>query len=157
ARPLPTLEQPPQQHRENLVRVDEAPVFRYSADAVGVAVCRKAGVAPFFNYNLAQLLNVRLDGLGIDSRKQRIQLLANRHVADAAILEDAGENAAPRAIHGVDRDVEPGLGDEIEIGEAADRLDVVGLQIDLVDPGFRFPRRKRLIEFALDDLHNGGG
>ena len=74
-----------------------------------------------------------LDGLGIDSGKQRIQFLADGDVLNAAVLENLRQHAASGTVHRVDRKLELCLGDEIKIGKPADGLDVCRLEVDFFD------------------------
>ena len=68
-RPLLSLDCPAQKHRDNLVRIDKTAIFRNGADAVGIAVGGKSGMAFLFNNNFLLHRNMRLNGLGIDSRE----------------------------------------------------------------------------------------
>ena len=72
--PLFALQKPSQNDRVDLVRVDEAAVFRDRADAVGVAVGRQPAWQLSRDDHLLQQRNVRHDRLRVDSRKERIQL-----------------------------------------------------------------------------------
>src|SRR6202035_4414012 len=105
-----------QQNGEDLVRVDKVAILVGGADAVGVAVGAKAGVAVVGNHRLAQRANVRLDGLGVDAGEERIDVAADLHVIDTDPREDVGEDRKPGAVHGVDGKLETRLGDEIEVG-----------------------------------------
>src|SRR5207253_5633441 len=119
ARPLFAFEQPAEENRENLVGIDEAAVFGDGADAVGVAIGGKARIA-FLSYDrLLQQGSMRFNGLGINSRKQRIHLLADRHMLDAKLAKNTGHNSASRAVHRVNRKLEFCFGDEVDVGKAA--------------------------------------
>ena len=54
------------------MRIDEVAMLVRRADAVGIAVGAEAGVAFVGDHRLAQRADVRLDRLGIDAGKQRI-------------------------------------------------------------------------------------
>ena len=86
--------------------VDEVAVLVGGADAVGIAVGAEAGMAAVGDDRLAESADVRLDGLGIDAGKQRVDVAADLHVVDAEAGEDIGEDGAARAVHGVDGELE---------------------------------------------------
>ena len=95
-------------------------------------------------------------GSGLISGKQRIQLLANRDIVDAAVLEDLRQHAAPRTVHRIHRETEVRFGNEIEVREFADRFRVCRFQVD-------FFKRDRLAvghgagaDFFFNHLHDGG-
>ena len=69
ARPFLVDQQPVQQHRHALVRIDEAPIFSHSADAVGIAVACQAGMAFFFHYYFLQQRDVRQNRFRINARE----------------------------------------------------------------------------------------
>ena len=102
AGPAFAAEHPAQQDGENLVRIDEVAVLVGGADAVGIAVGAEAGVAAVGDDCLAQGADMRLDRLGIDAGKERVDIAADLHVIDADAREDVGEDGAAGAIHGVD-------------------------------------------------------
>ncbi len=138
------------------MRVDEAAVLSDGADAVGVAVGGKAGVTLLLDHRFLQRGDVRQNGLGIDAGEERIVLLANGHVLDAVLVEDAREHAATGAVHRVDGEFEIGAADEVEVGELADRLDVGGLEVDFLNFGGGGLGHRAGAQFVLDDLHDGG-
>ena len=72
AGPAFAAQNPAQQHGIDFVRVDEVAIFIGRADAVGVAVGAEAGVAFVLDDRLAEGADVRLDGLGVDAGKERI-------------------------------------------------------------------------------------
>ena len=72
AGPLLAFHHPAQQNRETLMRIHEAAVFGYGADAIRIAIGRQPGMALFFQHGFPQHFNVRLNGLRIDSGKQWI-------------------------------------------------------------------------------------
>ncbi len=94
AGPAFAAENPAEQDGKDLVRVDEVAVLVGGADAVGVAVGAEAGVALVGDDCLAKRANMRLDGLGIDAGKERVDVAANLHVVDADAREDVGEDGA---------------------------------------------------------------
>ncbi len=104
----------------------------------------------------AEGADVGLDGLGIDAGKERIGVAANLHVVDADAGEDVGDDGAAGAVHGVDGELHAGFGDEIEIGEALDGLEIGGQEVDFGDRrGLRGPR-DGLAEIGLDGGDDGG-
>ena len=84
------------------MRVDEVAVLVRGANAVGIAVGAEAGMAAVGDNRFAQCADMRLDGLGIDAGKERIDVAADLHMIDADAGEDVGEDRAARAVHGVD-------------------------------------------------------
>src|SRR5437016_3930027 len=70
ARPLLTLQYPAQKNSKNFVGIHKATVFGDSPNAIRVPVGRQPRMAAFLKHGLPQHLYVRLDRLGIDSRKQ---------------------------------------------------------------------------------------
>ncbi len=95
AGPLLALEKPLQQHRETLVRVDEAAVLGDRADAVGIAIDRQAGAALFAHHGVLEGFHVRQNRLRVDAGKQRIHLSANLQVRNSGLLEDARQHSPP--------------------------------------------------------------
>ena len=95
AGPLLALEKPLQQHRETLVRVDEAAVLGDRADAVGVAVDRQAGAAFFAHHGVLEGFHVRRNRLRVDAGKQRIHLSANLQVRNPGPVKDARQHSPP--------------------------------------------------------------
>src|SRR5690349_11944015 len=71
---LAIFEQPPEQDGIALVSLDALSVRGDGADAVRVTVVRKAGVALFAHDRVLQRAHMRLDGLRIDPREQRVDL-----------------------------------------------------------------------------------
>ncbi len=153
AGPLLALEKPLQQHRETLVRVDEAAVFGDRANAVGIAIDRQAGAAFFAHHGFLEGFHVRQNRLRIDAGKQRIHLSANLQVRNPGALEDAGQHSPPGAVHDVDGEAEAGLGDQAHIGEFLDGGDIGRFEIDLAHPS-ALASRGRGVEVALDFPHD---
>src|SRR5438067_12689842 len=76
-RPALALQQPAQDNGKNLVRIHEAAVFSHGAQAVGITIGGKAGMALLADNRLLQQAHVRLDGLGINPWEKRIHLAAH--------------------------------------------------------------------------------
>ena len=156
AGPVLVLQNPTEQHGVDFVGVDEVTKLVCRPDAVGVAVRAESGLAAVGNRGFAEGANVRLDGFGIDSGKERIGVGANLDVGHAERREDIGEDGAAGAVHGVDAELHAGFGDEVEIGEALDGFEIGGQEVD-----FRNRRGLRragngLAEIGLDGGNHGG-
>ena len=106
AGPAFAAQNPAQQHGEDLVRIDEVAVFIRGADAVGIAIGAQAGVAAVGNHRILKGADVRLDGLGVDAREQRIDMAPNLDVIDSKPRKDIGKNGAARAVHGIDSELQ---------------------------------------------------
>ena len=126
------------------MRIDEAPILRHCSDAVRVSVGCEPGVTLLLRDRRAQQLDVRFDWLGVNARKKRIHLLPDGYVVDSMVGENARHHAAPRAVHGIDCELEIRFRDEIQIRELAHRLDVCLLEIDLLD-GCRLCSRRSAV------------
>ena len=133
AGPAFVFEHPTEEDREDFVRVDEVAVLVGGADAVGVAVGAEAGVASVGDDCFAERADVGFDGLGVDAGKEGVDGAADLDEIDTETSEDAAEQGAARAIHGVDAEFEAGLGDEIEIGEFLNGGHVGGDEINFLD------------------------
>ena len=70
--------------------------------------------------------------------------------------EDSGEDVRARAVHAVDGELEAGLRDEVEVGEAADGFEIAGQEVDFRDGGGLRGLGQRLVEKGLDRGHDGG-
>src|SRR5262249_20663483 len=101
AGPLLALQDPSQEDGVDLVRVDESAIFGDSADAIGVAISDQAAVALLAHDHLLGCLDMRLDGLRVNSGEERVNLAPDLHVLNAALSENARKHAAAGAIHGV--------------------------------------------------------
>src|SRR6266700_268120 len=126
------------------------------ADAVGVAVGAEAGVAVVGDHDLLEGPDVRLDRLGIDAREQGVDVAADLDVVDAEARKDVGEDGAAGAVHGVDGELEARPGNQVEVGEALDGLQVVGQEVELTNGGWLAGTGNGLAEEAFD-LGNDGG
>ena len=84
---------PLQQDGKDLVRIHKAAVFRRCSDSVGIAIGNESRVAFLLDHDFAGA-HVRLNGLRVDSRKERIDLTANLHMLDAG-FEDIRQHVAP--------------------------------------------------------------
>src|SRR5208282_6841145 len=93
-------------------------------DAVSIPVSGQSGIALLADYCLLEKSNVRLDRLGINTREQRVDFLPDRDKRNAVFLKDSSKNSAAGTIHRVDGELEPALGDEVQIGETANRSNV---------------------------------
>src|SRR3954468_4931453 len=153
-RPLLATQQPFEQYREYFVRIHEAAVLCHCADPVGIAICRKAGMAMLTHHRFLQHAYVRLDRLGINFWKQRINFLPNRHKLDSMIFKYLRENAAPRTVHGIDGELESGLRDQIKISKPGHRTNVSGLQINFLDVSVLSVRSRPGRGLLLDHFHN---
>src|ERR1019366_8207436 len=138
--PAFALEHPTEQHRKNLVGIDEFSVLVGGADAGGVA----------------QGANVRLDRFRIDAGKKRIDVAANLHVIDADTRENVGEYGAARAIHRVDGKLHAGFRNQVEVSEAFDGLEVRGQKIDFLDLRRLCCMRYTPAKTRLNGCDNGG-
>ena len=98
---------------------------------------------------------MRLDGLRIDSRKQRIDFAANLHMLDAALLEDVRQHVAARAIHAVDGKLEVCFRDLVQVGELADSFNVGRLEIGLLDFRSFALRHGSVVDIPFNLLDDG--
>ena len=155
ARPLLALQQPLEDDRENLVRVHEAAVFGDGTEAVGIAICGKPRGALLAHYRLLKQFDVRQDGLGINAREQRVQLATNFYVVDVGLGKDALEHAAAGAVHDVDRELETGLLDGVEVDKLLYCRDVRSLEVGAKNlaTGTIY---LRCVERTLDRLDDSG-
>src|SRR5581483_907374 len=153
ARPLLAFQQPLQQHGVTLVRIDEAAVFGHCTDAIGVTVGRQSSLATLTQHGFLQHGDVRLNGLGIDTGKQRVQLAANLDMVDATLAENALENASSGTVHHVDSKLEAGLANQLEIDEVLDGGDVWRFEVSDRHASAGALQTRR-IQFALDGLHD---
>src|SRR6185437_9322531 len=129
AGPFFSCEQPFEEYGENLVRVDETAVFCDSADAVGVAVRGKTGMTFLAHNDVLQRAHMRLDWFRVDTREQRVHILANGDEINSVLTKNLRQDPAARAVHGVNREFELGLRDQVEIGKAANGPGVCSLEI----------------------------
>src|SRR5690348_7297882 len=102
-------------------------------------------MALLFDNDLLRHTHMRLDGLGINSRKERIHFRPNLDMLDSALGEDAREHAASGAVHRIDQELETGRADLVEIGELFDGLDVWSFEIRVPDSSLFRTHRKRLV------------
>ena len=156
AGPAFAAQHPGEQDGEDLVRVDEVAVLVGSADAVGVAVGAEAGMAMVLDGCFAEGADVGLDGFGIDAGKERIGCGADGHVGHADAARRCRKEWCGRAVHGVDAEFHAGLGDEVEVGEALDGLEVVGKEIDFSDGCGLCGADYGLAEIRFDGGDDGG-
>jgi len=105
------------------MRIDKLSVLVGGADAVRVAVGAEAGVAAVGDNRLAEGADMRLDGLGVNARKEWVDVAANLHVSHANAGEDVRDDGAARAVHGVYAELHAGAGDEVEIGKALNGIE----------------------------------
>ena len=145
---------PAQQHRKNLVRIDKVSILIRRADPVRIAIGTQPGIALVRNRCLAQRANVRLDRLRIDSRKQRIDIPANLHVIYADARKNIRQDCQPRSVHRVDRKLHPRLRNQIEIGEALNRLQIRRQKINLFNRRRLVGLRHRLVKIAFNRRNN---
>src|SRR5437870_9543100 len=92
-RPALALQEPAQDNGKNLVRIHEAAVFSHCAQAVGITIGGKAGMALLANYDLLQQAHVRLDRLGINPWEKRIHLATHFNKRNSMLAEDASQHA----------------------------------------------------------------
>src|SRR5581483_8219341 len=156
ARPPFVLQQPPQEDGIALVSVHEAAVFGHSADAVGVAVVGKAGVAALAHDGLLQHGHMRQDRLGINSGAQRVDFAADLYHVHAARTQYVPQQVPSRPVHIVNRELETRAGDGIQVGEPGNRLDIGGLQVGFLDRGSPAFRHGASANFRLDLLYHRG-
>ena len=133
ARPLLATQQPFQQNGEDFVGVYEAAIFRDCADAVGIAVGRKARVAAFANDRILQHAHVGLNRLWIYVREKRIHFLPDSNEIDAVLAKNMRKHTAPGTIHAIDGELKLRLGNEFQVRKPADRAYVSRLQIHFFD------------------------
>ena len=136
------------------MRIDKSSVFGNSTDAVGVAVGGQTGVAALFDHGFLKHRHMGLDRLGIDSRKQRIQILTNCNVLDAPFREDFRQHASPRAMHRINGELKLGLGNQVQIGKTTNGLDVSRLEVDFLNMGRVAVRLGASTNLVLDELHD---
>ena len=107
--------QMPQQDRENLVRIDEGAIAVHCADAVGVAIEREACVEFALHHGALQRCDVRLDRLRIHAAEERVARAANFFACDFVAAEKIAQQAATRAMHGINHEAEFGGAEAIPI------------------------------------------
>jgi len=112
------------------VRIDEVSILIDRADAVRIAVRNQPRLTLLLDHDLLARANVRLNGLRVDPRKQRIMIRADLYVLDTHARKDSRQNARARAVHTVDGQLEPRLRNQFQIDEALDGLDVGRQEID---------------------------
>jgi hypothetical protein len=83
-------------------------------------------MAFFLHHRFLEQRDVGHNRLWIDARKQRIHFLANGHVLNAVLVEDARQHASPRTVHRVDGELKIRLHDQVQIGKLAYRFNVGG-------------------------------
>ena len=114
-------------------------------------------MAALANYGVLQHADVRLDRLGINVRKQRIEFLPYGNKFNFVLAEDMGEHTTSRAIHGIDSKFESGLSDQLQISEAADGTDVGRFQICFFDVRPLPVWHAASSGFLFDQFRDGGG
>src|SRR6185437_5507656 len=127
------FEKPLKQDGVDFVRVHKAAVLCSGADAIGIAISCETGVTFFLYHGFLQHADVRLNGLGINSGKQRVDLASDLDVRYAALSEDIGQHIASGTVHAIDGDLEIGLCDLVEISELRDCGDVRRLEVCLLN------------------------
>ena len=123
------------------MRIHEAAVFRHCANAIGVAVSCKTRMTVLAHHRFLQHAHVRLDGFGINPGKQRINFLPDRDKIDSMFSKYLRQNPASRTVHGIHRELEFRLRNQIQISKFADRANISRLQINFFDAGL-FPFRR---------------
>src|ERR1700678_1161069 len=154
--PFLSYQQPLGENGKNLVRIDKAAVFRHSADAIGITIGRKPGIAALFHHGLLQHRHMSDDRFGIDARKQRVQLLTDGHVPNAAVIENPFQHTASGAVHRIYGELEIRFGNCLEIGEATDGFDVTSLQVDVFNRSFLTAWHRTCAQFVFDRFHDRG-
>src|SRR5437016_2207207 len=91
-RPVAMSKQPLQDDGINFMRINEAAIFRHSANAVGIAIRHYARMALLMHHSFLQHAHVRLNGLWINAGKERIYLTANLYVLDCPLLENSRQH-----------------------------------------------------------------
>jgi protein tyrosine/serine phosphatase len=122
-----------QKNGKNLVGVHEAAILGHGSDAVRVAIGNQPSMAAFFHYSFLQHCNMGLDRFGVNTGEQRVQFLTNRDVFNTMLAEDLRQHSASGAVHRIDGELKVGFGDQLEIGEAADRFNVFLLEINFLN------------------------
>src|SRR4051812_14811140 len=156
ARPFLTFQQPPQQDGVDFVGIDVAAVFSDGADAVGITVGDEPPMTPLADYHLLCQTHMGPNGLGINSREERVYIGADLDMLDSVFGEDTGEHSASRAIHGINEELETRSADLIEIGEFLDGFDVRLLEIGGSNRSCRRRGGERPIQLPLNRLHDRG-
>src|SRR6516162_1549774 len=155
ARPLLALQEPFKNQGKDLVRVDEAAIFRDCAETVGVAVGGESRLAVSANDGLLQKCDVGKDRLGVDAGKRRVDFTPNFDVFNPSFGEDALQDSATRAVHGVDGELEVRLLNHVEVDKLLQRRDVGSLEVGKPNPpAVAFDRRR--VEGRLDQLDDRG-
>src|ERR1700729_40825 len=88
------------------MRRDESSIAVHGSDAVGVSVEGKSCVKFTSAQSLAQRFDVRFDGFGIDSAKERVSRTANFLAFDSVAAKKIAQQAASRSMHWVDKEPE---------------------------------------------------
>src|SRR5579885_1623739 len=101
----PDCNQMMQQDRKDLVRVHGVTVCVNSADAVGVTVRCKSSIRFAFNDGGAQISQMRINGLRINSGKQWVVLAVNFREGHTGFVEQARQTSPRRTIHWVDHEL----------------------------------------------------
>src|SRR5690554_5528169 len=77
--------------------------------------------------------------------EKRIHFAADGNILHPVAVEDAGQHAPARSMHGVNGQLEVGLGNFLQAGELADHFHVRGLQIHALNfRGHAFGRGSRV-------------
>src|SRR6185437_10183604 len=153
------FEKPLKQDGVDFVRVHKAAVLCSGADAIGIAISCETGVTFFLYHGFLQHADVRLNGLGINSGKQRVDLASDLDVRYAALSEDIGQHIASGTVHAIDGHLEIGLCDLVEISEFRDSGNVRRLEIyffNFCGGAFRH-RAGADLSLNLSDDGRGGG
>src|SRR6266568_858052 len=111
-------------------------------------------MAAFARNRLLQHADVRLNRLGINVRKEWIDILPDRDEIDFMFAKNVSEHAAPGTVHGIDSKLEPRLPNEVEISKPANRPNVGRFQVHLLNARLLALGHGSRCRFLLDDLHD---
>ncbi len=128
------------------MRINKVAVLIRRADTVRIAIGAQACVAMMRDRSFAKRADMRLNRLGIDARKQRINISANLHMIHADARKDVRQDRAPSAIHRVNGELHPRLRDQVQIRETLNRLQIRRQKINLFYSCGPFGLRSRLVE-----------
>ena len=135
----------PDEQGENLVRIDERAVAIDGADAVAVAVGAEAGVVFSGAHGLAQRVDVRLDGFGMDAAEARIARAANFVAGDAVAAEKFEEQAGGGAVHGVGDEAKFGVANALPVDEFFDGVEIRSARIERLNQIFARGERRNAV------------
>ena len=146
-----------QDQAEDAVAVHELAVGVHRAHPVRVAVYGHADIGLEVQHGLLERLQVLDDRLRVDAAEDGVALAADLGHVRARAAQDLGQVAAAAAVHRVGDDLEPGLGDQVQIHHAAQGVKVGRAEVALFHLGGgigghvhrRFPGVQQGVQFLL--------